>query len=225
MSGTNDGADPQHGLPATGHRFEIPGVTIGRMRDGKIAENKDYYNLAGYLMQVGLMPSPQSASAAGTCAGPEAVRPAGGRSAAPVPGGRRRPCCTLTRTSERGRVTSAVTVSRALTWDYASEHSRDSSALLAVPCPRCARGAEPAGGGRTCGGFRHVAPSGLIEPSWLKGRRTNVLATFRRAACRPRVTGPGDVDAGDRRSIRPLRAVPLRSPAPFSRGCRRRQGP
>jgi steroid delta-isomerase-like uncharacterized protein len=66
MSGTNDGADPQHGLPATGHRFEIPGVSIGRLRDGKIAENKDYYNLAGYLMQVGLMPAPQSTSTVST---------------------------------------------------------------------------------------------------------------------------------------------------------------
>jgi steroid delta-isomerase-like uncharacterized protein len=66
MSGTNDGADPQRGLPATGHRFEIPGVSIGRLRDGKIAENKDYYNLAGYLMQVGLMPAPRSASSAST---------------------------------------------------------------------------------------------------------------------------------------------------------------
>ena len=38
--------------------------------------------------------------------------------------------------------------------------------------------------------------SGADRPSWLKGRRTSLLATFRRAACRPRVTGPGDVDRG-----------------------------
>jgi steroid delta-isomerase-like uncharacterized protein len=66
MSGTNDGASPQLGLPATGHRFAIPGVSIGRLRDGTIAENRDYYNLAGYLMQVGLMPAPGAASAAST---------------------------------------------------------------------------------------------------------------------------------------------------------------
>jgi steroid delta-isomerase-like uncharacterized protein len=59
LSGTNDRADPQHGLPATGQHFDIPGVSIGVLRDGRIAENKDYWNLAGYLAQVGLMPAPQ----------------------------------------------------------------------------------------------------------------------------------------------------------------------
>jgi len=59
LSGTNDGADPAHGLPATGRQFEIRGVSIGRLREGRIAENKDYWNLAGYLMQVGLMPAPE----------------------------------------------------------------------------------------------------------------------------------------------------------------------
>jgi steroid delta-isomerase-like uncharacterized protein len=66
MSGTNDGASPELGLPATGHRFAIPGVSIGRCRDGKLAENRDYYDLAGYLMQVGLMPAPGAASPAST---------------------------------------------------------------------------------------------------------------------------------------------------------------
>ena len=66
LSGTNDGADLERGLPATGHRFAIPGVSIGRLRDGKIAENRDYYNLAAYLRQVGLMPASGAASPAGT---------------------------------------------------------------------------------------------------------------------------------------------------------------
>ena len=66
MSGTHDGADEQRGLPATGRRFEIPGVSVGRLRDGKIAENKDYYNLASFLMQVGLMPAPETAPAPST---------------------------------------------------------------------------------------------------------------------------------------------------------------
>jgi steroid delta-isomerase-like uncharacterized protein len=61
LSGTNDRADPAHGLPATNQRFEIRGVSIGRLREGRIAENKDYWNLAGYLMQVGLMPAPEAA--------------------------------------------------------------------------------------------------------------------------------------------------------------------
>jgi steroid delta-isomerase-like uncharacterized protein len=56
MSGTNDRADEQRGLPATGKRFQVQGVSIGRLRDGRIAENRDYWNLAGYLVQVGLMP-------------------------------------------------------------------------------------------------------------------------------------------------------------------------
>lgn len=59
MSGTNDRANPKRGLPATGQSYEIPGVSIGRLRDGKIVENRDYWNLAAYLMQVGLMPQPE----------------------------------------------------------------------------------------------------------------------------------------------------------------------
>ncbi|WP_132428879.1 ester cyclase [Pseudonocardia endophytica] len=58
LTGTNDCADPQRGLPATGKKFEIPGISIGRLRDGKIVENRDYWDLAGYLMQVGLMEQP-----------------------------------------------------------------------------------------------------------------------------------------------------------------------
>ena len=54
MSGTNDRPDPRRGLPDTGKRFEFPGVAIGRMRNGKIAENKSYWNLATYLTQLGL---------------------------------------------------------------------------------------------------------------------------------------------------------------------------
>jgi steroid delta-isomerase-like uncharacterized protein len=62
LSGTNDRADPRHGLPATGRHFEIPGVSIGVLRDGMIAEVRDYWNLAGYLMQMGLMPTPETAA-------------------------------------------------------------------------------------------------------------------------------------------------------------------
>lgn len=63
MSGTNDRADEARGLPATGRHFEVAGVSIGRLRGGKIIENRDYWNLAGYLMQVGLMPAPEVATA------------------------------------------------------------------------------------------------------------------------------------------------------------------
>jgi hypothetical protein len=56
MTGTNDGADEEHGFPATGECFEIPGVSIGILRNGKIRENRDYWNMSTYLNQVGLAP-------------------------------------------------------------------------------------------------------------------------------------------------------------------------
>jgi steroid delta-isomerase-like uncharacterized protein len=61
VTGTNDRSDEARGLPATGRPFGIPGVSIGRLRDGKIAENTDYWNLAGFLRQVGLIPGPEAA--------------------------------------------------------------------------------------------------------------------------------------------------------------------
>jgi steroid delta-isomerase-like uncharacterized protein len=64
MTGTNDGADPQTGLPATGQRFRIAGVTVSRMRDDQAAESRVYWNLADYLQQVGLMPAPATSSSA-----------------------------------------------------------------------------------------------------------------------------------------------------------------
>ena len=207
MSGTNDGADPQHGLPATGHRFEIPGVTIGRMRDGKIAENKDYYNLAGYLMQVGLIPPhnrrPRPA--------PEQGLRLSGRPAVGPPRQFRRTSAAVRRVEadlRPGRVTSAVTVSRALTWNYASEHSRDSSAFLAVPCPRCARGAEPAGGGRTCGGFAPCpdsSPHCGVRPAALGSRapatltRETVGRSERSGPCHSAPPAPSPEGAADGR--------------------------
>jgi len=58
MSGTNDCADDERGFPATGMRFDIPGVSIGVLRHGKIKDHRDYWNMTTYLMQVGLMPEP-----------------------------------------------------------------------------------------------------------------------------------------------------------------------
>lgn len=54
MSGTNDCPDVERDLPATGERFDIPGISIGVLRHGKIKENRDYWNMTTYLMQVGL---------------------------------------------------------------------------------------------------------------------------------------------------------------------------
>ena len=56
MTGTNDGDDEEHGFPATGERFEIPGVSIGTLHNGRIRENRDYWNMSTYLNQVGLAP-------------------------------------------------------------------------------------------------------------------------------------------------------------------------
>ena len=52
MAGTNDRADEKRGLPSTGKHFEFPGVSIGRLRDGKIYENHDYWNMATLLTQL-----------------------------------------------------------------------------------------------------------------------------------------------------------------------------
>jgi steroid delta-isomerase-like uncharacterized protein len=58
MSGTNDCPDVERDFPATGERFDIPGISIGVLRHGKIKDNRDYWNMATYLTQVGLMPEP-----------------------------------------------------------------------------------------------------------------------------------------------------------------------
>ncbi|HEY3896202.1 MAG TPA: nuclear transport factor 2 family protein, partial [Pseudonocardiaceae bacterium] len=54
MSGTNDCEDAERDFPATGMRFDIPGVSIGVLRNGKIKDNRDYWNMTTYLIQVGL---------------------------------------------------------------------------------------------------------------------------------------------------------------------------
>jgi steroid delta-isomerase-like uncharacterized protein len=64
MSGTNDRGDEQAGVPATGRRFEVPGVSIGRLLDGKVVEQRDYWNMAAFLAQVGLMAAPQGTAPA-----------------------------------------------------------------------------------------------------------------------------------------------------------------
>jgi steroid delta-isomerase-like uncharacterized protein len=58
MVGTNTGE--AGGLPATNKAFRIRGVSVGIVdADGKIKRNRDYWNMADYLMQVGLMPAPE----------------------------------------------------------------------------------------------------------------------------------------------------------------------
>ncbi len=59
LSGTNTGEGA--GLPATGKSFTIRGLSIGHLApDGRILGNRDYWNMAELLTQVGLLPPPGS---------------------------------------------------------------------------------------------------------------------------------------------------------------------
>jgi steroid delta-isomerase-like uncharacterized protein len=44
------------GLPATNKQFEIRGVSVGTLQDGKIKTNRDYWNMADFLAQIGILP-------------------------------------------------------------------------------------------------------------------------------------------------------------------------
>jgi steroid delta-isomerase-like uncharacterized protein len=60
MAGTNDGA--AGGVPATNRPYRIRGASVGtRNGDGLIATNRDYWNMADYLAQVGILPPPAAA--------------------------------------------------------------------------------------------------------------------------------------------------------------------
>jgi steroid delta-isomerase-like uncharacterized protein len=55
MRGTNDRALP--GVPASGRSFRVRGASVGKLdSSGLIVENRDYYNLAGLLTQLGISP-------------------------------------------------------------------------------------------------------------------------------------------------------------------------
>ena len=55
MSGTHKGDFP--GMPATGKHFSVRGITILELQAGKIRRNSDYWDAAGVMRQVGLLPS------------------------------------------------------------------------------------------------------------------------------------------------------------------------
>jgi hypothetical protein len=47
------------GFPATNKSFHFKGASIGRLDDdGKIIENRDYWNMADFMTQVGPPPPP-----------------------------------------------------------------------------------------------------------------------------------------------------------------------
>ena len=55
MVGTND--REVRGVPPTGRSFRVRGASIGKLdASGRIAENRDYYNLAELLTQLGISP-------------------------------------------------------------------------------------------------------------------------------------------------------------------------
>lgn len=54
LRGTND-VGGAGGMPSTGASFELEGVSIGSVRDGRIARNRDHWDLGSYLSQVGLL--------------------------------------------------------------------------------------------------------------------------------------------------------------------------
>ena len=56
MLGTND--RERAGVPPTGRAFRVRGASIGKLdTNGRIVENRDYYNLAELLTQLGILPS------------------------------------------------------------------------------------------------------------------------------------------------------------------------
>jgi steroid delta-isomerase-like uncharacterized protein len=55
MTGTND--REVQGVPATGRSFRVRGASVGKLdASGRIVENRDYYNLAEMLAQLGIQP-------------------------------------------------------------------------------------------------------------------------------------------------------------------------
>jgi predicted ester cyclase len=50
------------GIPATGRRVEVSGITISRIREGILIENWGNYDLLGMLQQLGVLPTPDGAT-------------------------------------------------------------------------------------------------------------------------------------------------------------------
>ena len=59
--GTNTGTmvGPRGPIPATGRRFELPFCDIWKVRNGRIVENRIYYDQVTFLSQLGFMPYSQ----------------------------------------------------------------------------------------------------------------------------------------------------------------------
>ncbi|MEP7165458.1 MAG: ester cyclase [Ferruginibacter sp.] len=55
FKGTHTG--PFFGIPATGKTVSLDGTTLVRMKDGKIAEERDFFDNMDFMTQLGLMPA------------------------------------------------------------------------------------------------------------------------------------------------------------------------
>jgi len=60
MHGTMSGPIDPPGFAASGARVQIDGVDLWRMRDGRIARYRAFYDLAELLRQLGILPPPGS---------------------------------------------------------------------------------------------------------------------------------------------------------------------
>ena len=61
LRGTHRG-ELRGGIPATGRRVEVSGITISRIEGGKVVENWGNYDLLGMLQQLGVVPAQDSAA-------------------------------------------------------------------------------------------------------------------------------------------------------------------
>lgn len=52
-----------NGIPATGRRYEIAGSEMFTIRDGMVVETVNLYDGLGMLMQLGIIPAPEPATA------------------------------------------------------------------------------------------------------------------------------------------------------------------
>ena len=53
-----------NGFPTKGRTFDVPGASIGKVKDGKIVLWHDYYNALAVFVQLGLIEMPAPAGAA-----------------------------------------------------------------------------------------------------------------------------------------------------------------
>jgi ketosteroid isomerase-like protein len=68
MEGTMRGAAEPPGFAPTGRRMRVDGVDLWRMREGKIANYRAFYDVADLARQLGIMPSAGSRAERATVA-------------------------------------------------------------------------------------------------------------------------------------------------------------